>query len=520
MGIPAFFRWLTDKYDTVIGKTDNSINIDNLYFDFNGLIHPCCHPNDKEAPKTEDDMILEIIRYFEMIVDIIKPKNLIYVAIDGVAPRAKMNQQRMRRYKSIKEKLITFDLKKKHNILHKSEWDSNAITPGTKFMYDLNQRLHTYFEQYSKNHDIQVIFSDCNVPSEGEHKIMNYIRAHNDDYSHCIYGLDADLIILSMLLEKEDIYLLREAQNFNRKAPKDTFNYLHIDRFIECFKMEFDEKDTLRIIKDFSFLTFLLGNDFISNLPTLSIRYGGLDMVIEEYKNLGEYITDDEYVNLDLLKQLLIKLVETEECTFDADYKKRIHFNTPYDKELYDINYMKDKEDGIDIGVEGWQQRYNDHSFKYIDMKDVIYEYFKTLKWIWLYYVKGCVSWTHYYPYHVSPTISDIIKYIDEIDYDSITFDDSIPHKPLEQLISVLPPKSSDLLPVNYRNLIHDDDSPLISYYPIDFEVDYLGKTFYWECHSLLPFIDDGRLKHVLKDVKLNESEMLRNGENSVKVYK
>lgn len=73
MGVPAFFRWLVEKYpkmvadvleqrETVVEGTaipldltapnPNEIEYDNLYVDMNGLIHPCSHPEEREAPST------------------------------------------------------------------------------------------------------------------------------------------------------------------------------------------------------------------------------------------------------------------------------------------------------------------------------------------------------------------------------------------------------------------------------------------------------------------------------------
>ena len=136
MGVPAFFRWLTVRYPQVVidalqeedvewlhqefeleqrrkGVDPNEIDVDdggikqafmqkrmgennpkvdNLYLDMNGIIHPCCHPVDKPQPKSEVEMFNLIFEYTDKVISIVKPTNTLYLAIDGVAPRAKMNQ--------------------------------------------------------------------------------------------------------------------------------------------------------------------------------------------------------------------------------------------------------------------------------------------------------------------------------------------------------------------------------------------------------------------------------------------
>ena len=102
MGIPKFFKWLTDKYPKTI-FFDKGLRIDNFYLDMNCLIHPCCHPPDN-PPKDEEEMMSNICNYLMKLVDLVKPQDTLYMGIDGVAPRAKMVQQRMRRFKAVKER--------------------------------------------------------------------------------------------------------------------------------------------------------------------------------------------------------------------------------------------------------------------------------------------------------------------------------------------------------------------------------------------------------------------------------
>jgi len=127
MGIASFYRWLCERYPRVpidargdehlilndepiptntAMPNPNKIEFDNLYLDMNGIIHPCCHPETGEAPPTEADMFLKIHQYIDRIFSLVRPRKVLYMAIDGVAPRAKMNQQRQRRlepYKNVRK---------------------------------------------------------------------------------------------------------------------------------------------------------------------------------------------------------------------------------------------------------------------------------------------------------------------------------------------------------------------------------------------------------------------------------
>ena len=177
MGVPAFYRWLADKYPKVVqdviehrpdpseppvdasAPNPNGMEFDNLYLDMNGIIHPCVHPEGREAPKTEEDMFLLIFEYIDRIFNAVRPRKLLFMAIDGPAPRAKMNQQRARRFKSAQEA----QEKEEEEARLRAEWaadgrpvpppkdgrpfDSNVITPGTPFMDRLAEFLRVYIHK-------------------------------------------------------------------------------------------------------------------------------------------------------------------------------------------------------------------------------------------------------------------------------------------------------------------------------------------------------------------------------------
>ncbi|KAK0635112.1 XRN 5'-3' exonuclease N-terminus-domain-containing protein [Bombardia bombarda] len=360
MGIPAGFRWLSQKYPKIVSPVmegqpmvmeDGSVipvdatqpnpngeEFDNLYLDMNGIVHPCSHPEDRPAPKDEEEMMVEIFKYTERVVNMVRPRKLLMIAVDGVAPRAKMNQQRSRRFRAAqeakekeidKQELLTM-LKKQNGSglkqqpveeVVKRAFDSNSITPGTPFMDILAASLR-YWCAYKLNTDpawakMKVIISDATVPGEGEHKIMEFIRSqrnsqeHDPNTRHVIYGLDADLIMLGLATHEPHFRVLREDvffQDSKARMCRICGQKGHEERNCkgEAKKKdgEFDEKDKAHPLKPFIWLHVSILREYLNvelDVPGLPFKFD-LERAIDDWVFLCFFVGNDFLPHLPALE--------------------------------------------------------------------------------------------------------------------------------------------------------------------------------------------------------------------------
>lgn len=321
----------------------------------NGIIHNCTHKDageDVSFRLSEEEMFIRIFNYIEHLFGKIKPKQLFFMAIDGVAPRAKMNQQRARRFRTALdvEKARDKAISEGVEMPKEEPFDSNCITPGTEFMAKLSQQLRYFVnKKVSEDTDWQgceIVLSGHEVPGEGEHKIMEYIRnakaqpGYNSNIRHCLYGLDADLIMLGLLSHDPHFCLLREEVTFGRASKTKSkelehqnFYLLHLCIVREYLEMEFQELkqdgvlsfpfDLERVIDDFILMAFFVGNDFLPNLHGLHINEGALANMFRIYKTIipkGDgYINENGVINMDRLQALLGEISNLEVQQFEDD---------------------------------------------------------------------------------------------------------------------------------------------------------------------------------------------------------
>lgn len=477
MGIPYYFHTLYKKYaNAKLMVNEGEIaeqKVSHLFLDYNSMIHPCAQQTlnstqleRKNTTEIEAAIIDNTITYTRYIVGLLRPKN-VYIMIDGVAPRAKINQQRERRYKSC--------FLKKTASTETIQWDSNKITPGTGFMSKLSKALDTFKHECSSIYDSKLYISDSDECGEGEHKMMKYISENLDNSTDklFIYGLDGDLIMLSLMnVARDNIILIRD-NTFNEKLrdSERTFTYLDIKKLGDAIYQELiclykehshtHANSTLvknKLINDYIFLCFMLGNDFIEHLPSLIIRENGVNIITKYYVTAmaksGSYLVDtqrplQERVNLPMYMDILGKLSSCEDYFFKKIYSAYkgdgiIYKDIPIETQITGVNFLK--QDVIRYNEDGYKQRY----YKYYgvsEIEETCKDYIEGLYWISGYYNNHEHSnWSWYYKHHATPFVSDIynflrqnIKLMDDFLWKTKSLHSSRPNSTLQQLCMVLP---------------------------------------------------------------------------------
>jgi 5'-3' exoribonuclease 1 len=307
----------------------------------NGIIHRCSHPDEDSLKNTisEQQIFINIFNYVDRLFHVVAPRKVFFMAVDGVAPRAKMNQQRARRFRAAMGVSLAAERARKAGDPlpdMSTVFDSNCITPGTDFMAHLSDALHFFVHKKIAEdrawRRCRIILSGHDVPGEGEHKIQEFIRHSKSqpgwepNQSHVVHGLDADLIMLGLTTHEPNFCLLREEVLTARARAgiplgKETFWVLHLAVLREYLRIEFEtqlpfEFDIERVIDDFIVMCFFVGNDFLPNLPYLDIADGSLDKIFEAYKKLlphmGGYLSDGPQLHTQRLQLLLAKLTDSE----------------------------------------------------------------------------------------------------------------------------------------------------------------------------------------------------------------
>jgi len=453
----------------------------------------------------EKELIDEVCKYITYIWKKAGTLEEVFIAVDGVVPMAKMKQQRLRRFKSIVNE--RYEIIQGVKDINKKSWDRNSITPGTIFM----KKLHTGLQELCARHTSWSV-SGYDEPGEGEHKIMAYIRSQSktiNNMTYIVYGLDADLILLSILHSetcKQNIYLMREDMEFNSVVKddndKEEMSFLNIN----VLKNVLFKNPSKEHIQDYIMMMSLLGNDFLPHSISLTIKNGGhqiLIAVLRKFNRENTFLVDENGKIIWEHLKLYIKEFMNQETSLFQDFCKKKQQTTTIkgrseyeikmapvnilpciwfvEKELYENNSMK----------KDWEETY----YKlFVNKTESLKEYVKGLQWIMDYYLGNPIEVDWYYPYMYTALWKDLYNYLTNTKI-SITYILEPYIEPEQQLALVLPVQSYGLL----QNPKYKEFPTLYpDLYPSEFGFHSLGKKMFYECESNIPTFSTRFLRNII----------------------
>jgi 5'-3' exoribonuclease 1 len=533
MGVPRLALWLRTNFpDAIISfmydptsYTNYTIpGVDNLYIDANPILHTSAqfifnygdHKSridrykdlsyEEKEKKVYEDFFENII----ILTKIAKPKKFLYIVIDGPAPIAKQMQQRQRRYVASKDKKAD-----------DRSFSSTCITPGTTFMLGLTRyiqyRIRKEMMENPEWTKIKVAFSSAIVPGEGEHKIMQLIRNipnfERNNLTHCIYGVDGDLIMLGLALNVPKISLLRIDQD--RPEVFEVFDMGFVrSNFPKILNTPAASLE--RIINDFILAGFFVGNDFLPKIQMFLYLEDGLELMLDVYCRNKIPLTD----SYGIIHKNFTSFVSTISAYEERYLLNQLSIDLQRDQRLINHTLKKyakvDKDTGKYISLDFLNYRlayYAKAGIEGPSIGEKVYamcvDYLRSMSWIYYYYIYGLKSWRYYYPWHYPPLITDLNNVMIEISknhklIDQIykKFDLGLPTKPFVQLLCVIPPVSSHYLPDEYSSIMKNKELINKGVYPSTFEIDYEGKTREHMAIIKIPFVNVSEIEKIYEGIK------------------
>ncbi len=531
MGIPGFYgRWLMQYAKRMVLRYKLPRNISSLALDLNSIFHDAKAQvleeieaaslvRDREDRRvlsrrtaTKEQIELEIFnKIVTIILRVVKdiaPRDTLILAVDGLAPGAKLKQQRERRFRAAMNRLPT------------DMFDGNAITPGTDFMIRLDKHLDKFIEEYREQLPPTVIYSSHLTPGEGEHKIADMYRQGvvGDIGAHILYGLDADLIMIALLSPVKNLFL-------TKKAVEEVVDIQALRDYLK------NVSNRSSAVSDFVVISFLLGNDFLPHQPALADLADSVQQLLDIYSK-GDYVlTQESQINWGDMGRFLTALSKSEALLLASQIRKDIKYPSRFvkgafvERKFYLRKFKRDWYNNA-LGPRGDRELVNklqillgarigdviDNDPKIEKMSK---DYARTMAWCYLYYVDGtaAVNQDWVYPYYHTPLLSDVAATI--TDFGSIgdlmgyaAHKGMYQYTVLHQLISVLPIESKECLPAELVPLM-GFNSMIRDMFPSKFIVEQEGVHFEHEGVVIIPLADRQRIMDAVAQITFKKDRLL-----------
>lgn len=530
MGVLGLWSyWLKRKYRHTLKTVPETVS--TFSFDLNAVIHEVKAKVIPEPSKRNATITSEIIE--QQIINGVKEEiasvaamygtqTTLIVAVDGVAPIAKQNQQNFRRSKTgVKspEELVPFD--------------PNCISPGTEFMFNLDLELQNFFRNHGGTLPPKIIYSSHLVPGEGEHKIMDYLRGGTlGPGPHMIYGMDADLVLLSLVSPARGIILTR-----NREAEG-----LYVDDLRQSLAESLGKPEA---VDDFVLLASLVGNDFLPIIPIFSAVETSLEYLIQIYKifaqNYPTTLIVDGKVDVPALFTFMSYLNAYSEQLLNEnrEHQKQLRYKSSIlvdegnlnEKGTLDVDkfrlawnmrFFQPRALDVSTAIENVVNQNADTEYHVgttlDDVTKMANDYVRTLVWVYNYYKHGTkvinLEWA--YTYYFAPHPAEITYVLEQMVSAGaeikgyLAFPGMIRFTPMHQMLAILPKASVKLLPEKLQPLMTSIQSPLFYRYVSDFQLLRENTDADHHVICLLPFIDAQEIYAAVAQVTWTTRELER----------
>jgi 5'-3' exoribonuclease 2 len=350
--------------------------------------------------------------------------------------------------------------------------------------------------------------------------MFQYMRDNvGKDETVAVYGLDADLIMLSVFhcFSCKNIFIFRESPEFGKAYLEDNYardECLYLDNrglagaILNEMGFHTETTESIGRIYDYIFACFLLGNDFLPHVPALNIRTHGNYTILETYRNVIARYPDRRFISLSSgniqwrwVKVFLQELAKREHEYIRGEYEarhkmeSRYYPTTTHEERTIAFDNIptiyRAEEHYINPLEPGWERRYYRVAFHENITKSTMDElcnnYLEGLEWTFKYYTEGCPHWRWKYNYHYPPLITDLVKYIP--DFETAFIDEkrgiNRPFHPNTQLAYVIPRWNHSLLPKKMQKHLRQTNYVDLS----ELKFQWMFCRYFWESHALLPDI-------------------------------
>ena len=432
------------KYNPEI-YTDESCN--NLFINLNNLVYTSI-VNLNDTSGFEKLLSEKISENIYTLISKYKPTNLVYFALDGVLPKSKILSKRQIISK-LNTKTYTKDSTLKYRMLYKKKFYPEELSSNTEFIINVRTLIYQIINDLKNIYtNIKFIFSDDSSPSTCEYKISSYIRKnYNKQHKNVVYSLTDEMFVFSANYYYKDIRIIHSNYYNLIINTKDVF-----EKYFQYFstKLPYLSLSKTSLMLDFILLHSMILSEFLPSFDNKINNFNNLMSVYLLYLNKTiKYIHLNDKIDFNQLKKFL-----------------ELYYSHLTNK--FSIRHYSFEE----LSCIQKYEKYSNHK---------VYNYLKSLYWIFLYYTKYSPSYNWAYLYYSVPNLEAIINYIasNTLDLNKIHFLYTAPTKPIYQLYSI---SSYFYMKENYKDVLMKN----IEKYPLEFrEIDNL---------NIIPFIDPYKL--------------------------